>query len=233
MIRGSKSSRNIAQFGEKILYKPLRLSGDHRGNLDDGWHLSGSDQMNFSSEQQEELSRRAHCEDELMKNNGTNEFAMTIRGKPRQPVPGINSDHVLAAITVRAEEDQADARLGQQDEDIDPREAQEVLTAPDRPRLAVITKPVSRIHAGTGCAQNWRRVKKEENILPENKHVWMQGNKSNRQATNVLCKFWRMGEEDVTIATSGASASKCKRRPGHGHRQPAIPGNEPLMFGCK
>ena len=37
LIRGSKSSRNIAQFGEKILY--------HRGNMDGGhvlgWHLSG------------------------------------------------------------------------------------------------------------------------------------------------------------------------------------------------
>ena len=31
LIRGSKSSRNIKQFGEKILYKPLKLSGRHRG----------------------------------------------------------------------------------------------------------------------------------------------------------------------------------------------------------
>ena len=35
LIRGSKSSRNIAQFGEKILYKPLKLSGHHRGNMED------------------------------------------------------------------------------------------------------------------------------------------------------------------------------------------------------
>ena len=35
LIRGSQSSRNIAQFGEKILYKPLKLSGSHRGNLED------------------------------------------------------------------------------------------------------------------------------------------------------------------------------------------------------
>ena len=35
--------------------------------------------MKFSSEQQEELSRRAHCEDELRKNDGT-EFARTIKG---------------------------------------------------------------------------------------------------------------------------------------------------------
>ena len=35
LFRGSKSSRNIAQFGEKLLYKPLKLSGHHRGNMED------------------------------------------------------------------------------------------------------------------------------------------------------------------------------------------------------
>ena len=35
LICGSKSSRNIAQFVEKILYKPLKLSGHHRGNMED------------------------------------------------------------------------------------------------------------------------------------------------------------------------------------------------------
>ena len=35
LIRGSKSSKNIAQFGEKILYKPLKLLGHHRGNMED------------------------------------------------------------------------------------------------------------------------------------------------------------------------------------------------------
>ena len=35
LTRGSKSSRNIAQFGEKILYNPLKLSGNHRGNMED------------------------------------------------------------------------------------------------------------------------------------------------------------------------------------------------------
>ena len=62
------------------------------------------------------------------------------------------------------------------------------LVVQDVPRLTVITKPVTRTHAGTGCVQNWRRVKRAESILPENEHVWMQGNRSNppHQATNVL-----------------------------------------------
>ena len=37
LIRGSNSSRNIAQFGEKILCKPLKLSGNHRGNMEDNF----------------------------------------------------------------------------------------------------------------------------------------------------------------------------------------------------
>ena len=35
LIRGSKSSRNIAQFGEKILNIPLKVFRHHRGNFDD------------------------------------------------------------------------------------------------------------------------------------------------------------------------------------------------------
>ena len=65
-----------------------------------------------------------------------NEFARSIKGEPRQPVPGINGDHVPAAISERAgvhlEEDQADARLGQLDEGIDPPEARKVSIPPDR-----------------------------------------------------------------------------------------------------
>ena len=57
------------------------------------------------------------------------EFATSIKGEPRQLVPGINSDHVPAAISDRArvglEEDQPDARLAQQDELIDPPEARD------------------------------------------------------------------------------------------------------------
>ena len=64
-----------------------------------------------------------------------NEFARLIKGEPRQPVPGINSDHVSAAVSDRAgmhlEEDQAEARLGHRDEGIDPQEAREVSPPPD------------------------------------------------------------------------------------------------------
>ena len=131
LIRGSKSSRNSAQFGEKILYTPLKLSGRHRGNMEDRFldDFSGQEtaiRCKFLSEHTEELSRSAHYEDERKKRNGT-EFAGSIKGEPLQPVLGINSGHVPAAISDRAglllEEDQADARRGQQDEGIDPSKA--------------------------------------------------------------------------------------------------------------
>ena len=136
LTRGSKSSRNIAQFGEKILYKPLKLSGHHRGNMEDTF-LDGiflgmrlrSDEILVGTTKGVIKTRtlRRRVEEELW----DNEFARSIKGEPRQPVPGINSDHVLAAISDRAgvhlEEDQADARPEQQDEGIDPPEAREVF----------------------------------------------------------------------------------------------------------
>ena len=45
LIRGSKSSRNNAQFGAKILYKPLKLSGHDRGNTEDTFLRLRSDEI--------------------------------------------------------------------------------------------------------------------------------------------------------------------------------------------
>ena len=125
LIRGSKSSS--AQFGEKILYKPLKLSGHHRGNMEDTF-LGGiflgmrlrSDEILVGTARGVIKTRtlRRRVEEE----EWDNEFARSIKGEPRQPVLGINSDHVSAAISDRAgvllEEDQADGRSGQQDEGI-------------------------------------------------------------------------------------------------------------------
>ena len=130
LIRGSKSTRNIAQFGEKILYKPLKLSGRHRGNMEDTFLDGIFLGMRLRSEEilvgtakggVKTRTTRRRVEEEQW----DNEFAKSIKGEPRQPVPGINSGHVPAAISdragVRLEEDQPDARLGPRGEGIDPR----------------------------------------------------------------------------------------------------------------
>ena len=139
------------------------------------------------------------------------EFAKSIEGEPRQPVLGINSDHVPAAISdrsgVRLEEDQRNARLEQQDQGIDPPETREVSMPPDRlvtqvrsdklkrmyvtrglgkkdghlvvqdvPRLAVITKPVTRTQTGTGCAQNSRATLQATNVLCQRNGIAHQRN---------------------------------------------------------
>ena len=128
LIRGSKSSRNIAQFDEQILYKPLKLSGHHRGNILDRIFLGmrlRSDEILVGPTRGAIKTRtlRRRVEEE----QSDTEFARCINRESRQPVPGINSDHVPAAISDRAgvpvEEHQADARLGHQDEDIDPPES--------------------------------------------------------------------------------------------------------------
>ena len=79
--------------------------------------------------------------------------------KENQPVPGINSDHVPAAISDRAgvplEEDQADARLGQQDEGIDPPEAQEVSMPPDRLVTQVRSDTLQRMYVTRGLANKY------------------------------------------------------------------------------
>ena len=159
LIRGSKSSRNIAQFGEKILYKPLKLSGHHRGNMEDTF-LDGiflgmrlrSDEILIGTARGVIKTRtlRRRVEEEQW----DPEFAKSIKGEPRQPVPGINSDHVPAAISDRAgmrlEEDQADARLGQQDEGIDPPEAREVSMPPDRLVTQVRSDTLKRMYVTRG-----------------------------------------------------------------------------------
>ena len=115
--------------------------------------------MKFLSEQPEELSRRAHYEDEWKKNNGTMNFARSIKGEPRQLVPGINIDHVPAAISDRAgvhlEEDQADARLGQLDIGIDPPEAREVSIPPDRLATQVRSETLKRMYVTGGLGRTY------------------------------------------------------------------------------
>ena len=83
-----------------------------------------------------------------------NEFARSIKGEPRQPVPGISGDHVPAANSERAgvqlEEDQADARLGQLDEGINPPEAREVSIPPDRLATQVRSDTLKRKNVPRG-----------------------------------------------------------------------------------
>ena len=155
LIRGSKSSRNIAQFDEKILYKPLKLSGHHRGNMEDTF-LDGifmgmrlrSDEILIGTARGVIKTRtlRRRVEEEQW----DPEFAKSIKGEPRQPVPGINSDHVPAAISDRAgvhlEEDHPDARLAKQDEFIDPLEAREVSMPPDRLVIQVRSDTLKRMY---------------------------------------------------------------------------------------
>ena len=88
-----------------------------------------------------------------------NEFARSIKAEPRQPVPGINSDHVPAVISDRAgmhlEEDQADARLGQQDDGIDPPEAREVSMPPDRLSTQVRSDTLKRMYVTRGLGKKY------------------------------------------------------------------------------
>ena len=270
LIRGSKSSRNIAQFGEKILYKPMKLSGHHRGNMEDTF-LDGiflgmrlrSDEILIGTTRGviKTCTVRRRVEEEQW----DNEFARSIKGEPRQPVLGINSDHVLAAISDRAgarlEEDQPDARLAQQDEFIDPPEAREVSMPPDRLVTQVRSDTLKRMYFTRGLGKKYvptpgcpgcatfgshhqashsntcrDRIRAElekseegrESLAREQARVdaRKQEQPSSSSQKRALSeewdrppeKFWRMGEEDVTMtqditATSGASSSSASKGP--------------------
>ena len=88
------------------------------------------------------------------------------------------------------------------------------LDVQDVQRLAVITKPITQTHAGTVCAQNWRRVKREQARVDARKQEQSSSHKRgvSEEWDRPPEKFWRMGGEDVTMrqditATSGASSS--------------------------
>ena len=270
LIRGSKSSRNIAQFGEKVLYKPLKLSGHHRGNMEDTF-LDGiflgmrlrSDEILIGTARGVIKTRtlRRRVEEEQW----DPEFARSVKGEPRQPVPGINSDHVPAAISDRAgvhlEEDQPDTRLAQQDEFIDPPEAREVSMPPDRLVTQVRSDTLKRMYVTRGLGKKYgptpgcpgcatvgshhqashsdacrdrmrtelekseegREYLAREQARVDARKQEQPSSSSHKRAVSEERdrppeKFWRMGEEDVTMkqdttATSGASSSSASRGP--------------------
>ena len=245
LIRGSKSSRNIAQFGEKILYKPLKLSGHHRGmRLRSDEILIGTARGVIKTR-----TPRRRVEEEQW----DHEFAKSIKGEPRQPVPGINSDHVPAAISdragVRLEEDQPETRLAQQDEFIDPPEAREVSMQLKRMyvmrglgkkygptlgclRCATVGSHHQASHSDTSRNRMRAELEKSEEgrecIARKQARVdaRKQEQPSSSSHKRVVSeewdhppeKFWRMGEEDVTMKqdithSSGASSSSASRGP--------------------
>ena len=87
-----------------------------------------------------------------------NELARSIKRGTRQPVAGINSDHVPAISDragVQLEEDQADARLEQLDEGIDPLEAREVSIPPDRLATQVRSDTLKRMYVTRGLGRKY------------------------------------------------------------------------------
>ena len=189
------------------------------------------------------------------------EFARSIKGEPRQPVPGSTATTFLQQFrTVHLEEDQADARLGQQDQGIDPPGAREVSMPPDRLVTQVrsdtlkrmyVTRGLGKTYGPTprcpGCAtvgshhqashsdtcrdrmraelekseEGREYLAREQARVDARKQEQPSSSSHKRVSEEWDCppeKFWRMGEEDVTMkqditATSGASSFSASREP--------------------
>ena len=170
---------------------------------------------------------------------------------------------------MRLEEDQADGRLGQQDEGIETPEAREVSRSPDRLVTQVRSDALKRMYVTRGLGKKYAptlgcpgcatigihhqashsdtcraRMRAEQEKCEEGKRVSFQrtstcgcARKQEQPSSSIHKravseewdrppeKFWRMGEEDVTMrqditATSGASSSVQAEvdRPGNEYR---------------
>ena len=182
------------------------------------------------------------------------QFAKSIKGEPRQPVPGINRDHVPAGNF-----GQSRSTLGRRG--TDPPEAREVSMPPDRLVTQVRSDTLKRMYVTRGLGKKYGpipgcsgcatvgsrhqashsdtcrdRMRAElekneegrENLAREQARVDARkqeqpSSSSQKRAVSEEWdrppeKFWRMGEEDVTMkqditATSGASSSSTSRGP--------------------
>ena len=112
LIRGSKVKQKRCAIRREDLVQNAETvwspSRKHGGPVL-GWEFSGHETA---------IRRKSYRNDQ----RSYQDAHTTIKGEPRQSFPGINSDHVPAAISEKAGvhlgENQADARLGQQDEGI-------------------------------------------------------------------------------------------------------------------
>ena len=102
-IRGSKSARAIAHFGEKVMYMPAQTASGKLGKLDpryyDGIFLGmrlRSDEIIIGTENGVVKARSVRRYPDGQQ--WDKELARRIRGTPRQPVPGVESDKVPATL---------------------------------------------------------------------------------------------------------------------------------------
>ena len=81
-----------------------------------------------------------------------NEFARSINGELRQPVLGINSDHLQQ---FRTEQECTWKKMGQLDEGFDPLEAREVSMTPDRLVTQVRSDTLNRMYVTRGLDRKY------------------------------------------------------------------------------
>ena len=152
-----------------------------------------------------------------------NEFAMSTKGKPRQLVPGINSDHVPGAISDRAgvhlEEDQADARLGQLDEGIDPPKAREVSIPPDRLVTQIRSDTLKRKYVTRGLGNMSRPTLGCPGCATIGSHHQASHSDTCRDRMRAELEKSEEGKEYLAREQARVDAKKQEQRTSHGHRK--------------
>ena len=158
-VRGSKSARAIAEFGEKIMYMPGQTTSGKLGKLDDRYRDGIFLGMRLRSDEilvgtkDGVVKARSVCR-HADQSQWDNEMAKQFRGTPRQPVPGIESDHVPATLGRKKVED-ADTgeAIVEEDPEEEKGEQERTQMAPEAPvRGMYISKKLIEKHGKTeGC----------------------------------------------------------------------------------
>ena len=157
-IRGKKSARSFAQFGEQIMYMPAQTAAGKLDKLDDRYRDGIFLGMRLRSDEilvgtaEGVVKARSVCRHPEGK-QWDKDFAASVKGIPRQPVPGFDSDHVPATLGRRRDLEEG---LVPQEAEIDPEEVvvvEETTVAPEEPmREMYVSKKLIDKHGYTeGC----------------------------------------------------------------------------------
>ena len=179
--RGREAGKNLCEYGEKVLYYPLKGPGRSKDKTEARWKYgiwlgisNRSDEVIIGTETGVIKARSVRSLVE--KDRWDKEFVDKIQGTPQQPIPGRDSDHSPTSAEGKDEEDRGervtgrDERAGPGDESerkrsqaLPPEEVTKTMTRREEEmRQMYVTKRMMEKHGKTkgcpGCDGNYNEA---------------------------------------------------------------------------
>lgn len=114
IIRGSRAHRNIAHFGEKVMYQRAKISSPPKCNMEDNFKEGVFLGMRLRSDEILIGTKNGVIKARTVRRKAEQErwdkdLGKAMRGTPQVPVPGRGGDHIPTSIAVARDgvEDQA------------------------------------------------------------------------------------------------------------------------------